>query len=544
MTQPAERSLIPQKGTIHPRERAVPADATTRPPGPSRRPTTLASDLVAQATRRLRVQALLYAFAFIASGILPVVLIADERAEFFGSPLRWIPTLVSPTVALVVAVLSLRPNVSAHVVMAAGLVFEVVGSFGIAAAQYLDGSNWDVLPPLGLSWVAVWVLGFSALVPNPPRRTLVASILSVVSVPLTIGFVMATGGSPVTVGPLPFFFAFVMPYAIVVVLAYVSARVLYSLNTALTHARELGSYRLIEPIGHGGMGAVWRAEHQLLARPAAVKVMRPELLNQIGLERRAEFYARFEREAQATASLRSPHTVSLYDFGVAQDGSLYYVMELLDGCDLGSLVERFGPLPAERVVYLLLQLCHSLGEAHALGLVHRDVKPANVFICRNGRDVDVVKVLDFGLVKAAPAPDSPNLSQIAAVGGTPAFMAPEQVLGRPAVDRRADIYATGCLAYWLLTGQHVFGGESSVDVMMQHVQTEPVPPSARCELPVPGDLETIVLACLAKDREARPATADELRARLAALSLAATWTPERAETWWQTNLPQPRGERA
>jgi len=536
-----ERSLIPQKG--RPWRAVASADATTRGPETSPKSTTVASDLVWQATRRLRIQALLYGFAFLVSAVLPALIFADERAAFFGSILRWGPTLASLLMALAVVVLTRRPNISAHVVMTIGLVFEVVGSFGIATAQYLDASDWDVLPPLGLSWVAIWVLGFSAIIPNPPRRTLVAAIVSVASVPLTIGFVMGTGRSPVTVGPLPFFFAFILPYIIVVVIAYVSARVLHGLNTALTRARELGSYRLIEPLGEGGMGTVWRAEHQLLARPAAVKVMRPELLDSIGLERRAEFYTRFEREAQATALLRSPHTVSLYDFGVAQDGSLYYVMELLDGCDLGVLVERFGPLHAERVVYLLRQLCHSLAEAHEQGLVHRDIKPANVYVCRNGRDVDVVKVLDFGLVKGSPAPEALAVSRMGAVGGTPAFMAPEQALGRPTIDRRADLYATGCLAYWLLTGQQVFSGDSSVDVMMQHVQATPVPPSLRTELSIPSELETIVLACLAKDPDGRPATADALRDLLAAVPLATPWTEARGQGWWRTNMPRSRDTR-
>ena len=225
---------------------------------------------------------------------------------------------------------------------------------------------------------------------------------------------------------------------------------------------------------------------------------------------------RFEREAQAIARLRSPHTVTLFDFGVADDGAFYYVMELLDGLDADTLVKRFGPLPAERVVYLLRQMCHSLSEAHSCGLVHRDIKPANVFLCRYGEDHDFVKILDFGIAKAAHESSDTQTALTAAnlIQGTPAFIAPEQVLGGTDVDARADIYSAGCVAFWLLTGEQVFTGDTTMQLLLAHAQTVPDAPSSRTELPIAPELDALVLSCLAKDRALRPASAQDLLKRL------------------------------
>jgi serine/threonine-protein kinase len=234
--------------------------------------------------------------------------------------------------------------------------------------------------------------------------------------------------------------------------------------------------------------------------------------------------------------MRCPHTIELYDFGVTADGAFYYVMELLDGFDLETLVTTHGPLPAPRAVPLLRQLCHSLAEAHERRLIHRDIKPANVFVCRYGREVDWVKVLDFGLVKRERGAERRGgdlkLTAEDAIGGTPAFMAPEQVLGRP-VDGRTDLYAVGCLAYWMLTGCLVFEGANALETMMHHTSTPPTPPSRRAELPIPQELERIVLDCLAKEPGDRPATADVLSRRLAAVPLSDAWTEDRARAWWE-----------
>jgi serine/threonine-protein kinase len=247
----------------------------------------------------------------------------------------------------------------------------------------------------------------------------------------------------------------------------------------------------------------------------------------------ADAARRFEREAQVIARLRSPHTVNLFDFGVAANGAFYYAMELLDGLDTDSMIRRFGPMPAERVIYLLRQICHSLSEAQSYGLVHRDIKPANIFLCRYGEEYDFVKVLDFGIVGTVRGGEqaSPLETRENAPPGTPAFMAPEQAMG-PELDGRADIYATGCVAYWLLTGQFVFTAETPMGLLLKHAQTPPPAPSTRTSVPIPAALDDLVLSCLAKEPGDRPQSAKELALRLGEIEGADAWTQERAREWW------------
>jgi serine/threonine-protein kinase len=331
------------------------------------------------------------------------------------------------------------------------------------------------------------------------------------------------------------FLAFGFPYLLVVVMAYVGARVVYNLGTEVRRARELGSYRLEERLGQGGMGEVWTASHRLLARPAAIKLIRSSAIGNSEDMRR-----RFEREAQVIAQLRSPHTVTLFDYGVADEGSCYYVMELLDGIDTDRLVKQFGPLPAERVIHILRQMCHSLSEAESRSLVHRDIKPANIFLCRYGEDYDFVKVLDFGIAKAiheTPAEMQTALTMPNLIQGTPAFIAPEQALGGGDIDGRADIYSTGCVAYWLLTGELVFLAETPMKLLMAHVNTPAEPPSSKSEMPIPRELDALVMSCLAKNRDHRPSSARDLLRRLDAIPLHDGWTDDRARAWWNEHLP-------
>ncbi|HXK17009.1 MAG TPA: protein kinase [Polyangiaceae bacterium] len=325
-------------------------------------------------------------------------------------------------------------------------------------------------------------------------------------------------------------------------------------------ARELGSYRLVTCLGKGGMGEVWRAEHTLLAREAAIKLIRLDS----GAPSTSEAQERFRREAQTLAQLRSRNTIELFDYGVASDGTFFYVMELLDGLDLESLVIKHGPQPPGRVLRLLMQACRSLGEAHDAGLVHRDIKPANVFVCRAADEVDVVKVLDFGLVRelSGEEPDAPPLSTQAVwdttgaagqppptsdakltragtVMGTPEFMAPEQALGKP-LDGRADLYALGCVAYWLLTGRLLFRKDAPMMILIAHIK-EP-PPSLDEQAPgVPHGLKLCIMDCLAKSPEHRPQSARELLRRLTEaeteLTPEQTWTEARAHAWWQLHQP-------
>jgi serine/threonine-protein kinase len=274
----------------------------------------------------------------------------------------------------------------------------------------------------------------------------------------------------------------------------------------------------------------------MLARPAAIKLIRPEMLGGTDPAVATRAIARFRREAEAAAHLRSAHTVDLYDFGVTEDQTFYLVMELLDGMDLESLVRQHGPLPAPRVVHVLRQVCESLEEAHARGLVHRDIKPANIHLGRVGCRQDFVKVLDFGLVKPAGVGAAQSLATIEGViMGTPAYMAPEMALGDN-VDARADLYALGCVAYYLLTGAHVFTGDTVLKVITQHLQALPVPPSERTELPIPEKLEHLVLTCLAKKPEERPQNARQLAQSLDTID-GMTWGDEEAARWWSLHHP-------
>jgi serine/threonine-protein kinase len=285
---------------------------------------------------------------------------------------------------------------------------------------------------------------------------------------------------------------------------------------------------------------VWLAEHQLLNRPAVVKFVKPD---EDELEHMDEMLERFEREARATAALRSPHTIELYDYGVRSDGSFFYVMEKLDGFDLGALVKRFGPQPAGRVIHLIRQVCLSLSEAHAMGLVHRDIKPANIFTCVAGTSFDLIKVLDFGLVRATDAAeDEPTLNfatmtMAGAALGTPATMAPEAVEDATSTDARSDIYAVGCVAYWLLCGERIFETTDADLIMTAHLEQKPVPPSERSGLDVPADLERVVLQCLEKDPADRPPSARALSEALECCASFHDWSREHSEQWWTQYAP-------
>jgi serine/threonine-protein kinase len=485
--------------------------------------------------------ALLYAAIFFLAAFFPSLISSTHRAHLFGVVVHWLPGTISIAVALLVAALAGDPRLSARGFAAIAIVFEIASSYGIAAAELLQPQSLGFIRNsawIGLSWVSVWTLLFTIAVPSSPRRSVLSALAASSSVPAMAAVSFAVYPPPVLPGSREFFFIFVFPYLLVVLMAYVGARVLFALGNEVRKARELGSYQLLERLGQGGMGEVWRARHRLLARPAAIKLIRPQAAPPL---MGSDAATRFEREAQAIASLRSPHTVTLFDFGIAEDGTFYYVMELLDGLDAERIVKAFGPMPAARVIHVIRQVCHSLSEAESIALVHRDVKPANVFLCRYGEDYDFVKVLDFGIVKATHGPgaaeEAPTFTALTAehaVHGTPGFIAPEQVLGGRPVDHRADIYGIGCVAYWLLTGQLVFTGDTPMQLLVQHVQAKPEPPSARTALPIAGELDAIVLACLAKDPSERPQSARELARRLDAVPVSGEWTPELAREWWET----------
>jgi serine/threonine-protein kinase len=400
-------------------------------------------------------------------------------------------------------------------------------------------TNWIPVPLVPrVSWVSIAILIYPAIVPSSPKKTLLVALLAASTEPLAIG-ISVLRGIEFRSGALYVIWTS-LPNYISAFLSVIPVKIIHGLGQQVRRARELGSYRLEEPLGKGGMGEVFRATHQMLARPAAVKLIRSEILGSSSKGAAHVIVERFRREAEAAAALRSPHTINLYDFGVAQDGTFFLVTELLDGLDLETLVERFGPVPPERMVHLLRQACESLEEAHVRGLVHRDIKPSNIFTCRMGLAVDFVKVLDFGLVKAIgeEGRESTLLTAPDATTGTPAYIAPEVVRGDRVVDHRVDIYTLGCVAYWLLTGKLVFQAPNAIQLMYQHANAEPVPPSQRSEFEIPAALDSLVLACLAKFPEQRPQSAAELARGLAAAVPADGWTEELAHRWWDRHHPE------
>jgi serine/threonine-protein kinase len=513
-------------------------------PAPRARPRsewTLPPYLQQQVPRRLRNTALLYSVAYFLSDLAPDIF-TGQLVQTFRNPSDWVPLVASILTGLAVAGLASSPRLTWRSKLHLGLVFEVLGSYGIALSMYVGAERFASTPivffTLSPSWVAIWMIVYSIVNPAPPGRALLAMLASASAPAVLIATSLQRAGLSHVFTPGTFFQAHIFPYLICVVLAYSSARIMVTLGADVSRARELGSYRLIERLGQGGMGEVWRASHQLLARESAIKFIRPESILGMSAEESRTMIRRFELEAKATASLSSAHTVELYDFGVSDDGTFYYIMELLDGLDLDQLVRRFGPLPPSRVVHLMTQVCESLEEAHEKGLIHRDVKPANIYVCRSGVRRDFIKVLDFGLVahRQAPAPSELRLTLPDHAIGTPAFMAPEAALGQE-LDGRSDLYGLGCVAYWLLTGRDVFEGSSVLEVISKHVNVAPDPPSRHCPGEIPKDLDALILRCLEKTPDRRPPSAAEVGRRLRLIPLADSWSEERAEVWWSEHVP-------
>ena len=441
-----------------------------------------------------------------------------------------------------VCVLAWSRKVRPELVLDLGLVFQVIVAFAI--------SLWENAPPWpadqmirGISWNCLWISMYVVAIPGSYGKSVLVAVTAACMVPFGLLVATVVNGNHMPASD-QLLFLLAPPFA-AAAWAIPVARHFYRLGVQVSKARAMGSYELLELIGKGGMGEVWSARHRMLARISAIKLIRSEALLVRGGEDAQLLLHRFEREARATAALRSPHTVELYDFGTSEDGAFYYVMELLEGLDLETLVQRFGPLPAGRVIYFLSQAAKSLAEAHEMGLVHRDVKPRNIFVCRMATEHDFIKVLDFGLVKFNAAERAQTcLTRDGVTTGTPAFMAPEVAMGRPDVDGRADLYSLGCVGYWLLTGQLVFEAENAMGIVVAHVQTPPVPPSRRTEMEVPGSLERIILQCLEKDPAKRPETARKLLDLLAECEDAGAWTQKEAEPWWSTHMPRKGAYRA
>lgn len=501
--------------------------------------------LIEQAAERVPNSTLQFALGFLAFYV--ICALSGSQAFIWNMPLHPEPWLPIPDLAaLLVVVLGLTTfaiarsgRLSRQVLINLYGVYEVCVCFGVALFE--NWSPWEAgelprSPPISTLIIMV----FPLVVPSTAGRQAIAALAAALMTPLALfiairfnnGILPDPGASVIIFGSL----------AIAVLLSAFPSNAVH--NTGYRQvASRLGSYTLQTPLGKGGMGEVWQARHDKIARPAAVKFVKPETLGAISPTGRSRLADRFEREASVIAGLRSPNTVQLYDFGIADDGTLYYVMEYLEGLSLDELVALYGPLSVDRTIHMLRQVCLSLEEAHQRGLIHRDIKPANLQACIYGTEFDFIKVLDFGLVSAA---SDRAVVEISATGevlitGTPAFIAPEVVAQQPIIDARADIYGVGCVAFWLLTGNLVFDADNPADIMSAHRHLVPPRVSECTSTLIPDSLERLIDRCLSKLPSQRPESVVEVMNELHAIIAsgdAKEWTRNDAEKWWLVEKPQ------
>jgi len=494
----------------------------------------LPDDLLRAAAQRLGILCLLCGAMWIAG-----VTLGHLAARFlYPTDPLWRRFDFTDGIALACVVISLvfyaytrNSKQNPRAVLDLGLGYMVFTAFAVSVIFHAGSLPLPMMVMPEISWVGAVILIFAEIVPTTPGKMAIAALAAASMNPLNMAIAKVDGLWDF--GPWNRVFLMHYPDYILVGAAVVISLVMTRLGQQVGKAREMGSYQLGELLGKGGMGEVYKATHRMLARPAAIKLIRPEMLGAVDDEAAKLAVARFRREAEAAANLRSPHTVELYDFGVTEDGTLYLVMEFLDGLDLETLVRKRGPLPPGRVIHVLRQVCISLEEAHAIGLVHRDIKPANIHVGTVGLRHDFVKVLDFGLVKeASKASLTESLATIPGqmALGTPAYMAPEMALGET-VDGRADLYALGCFAYFLLTGHVVFEAENALQLIAKHLQSTVIPPSIRTGRHIPEPLEHVVMKCLAKRPQERPQSAAELAQMLDWIPTEG-WTEDQARTWW------------
>jgi eukaryotic-like serine/threonine-protein kinase len=417
---------------------------------------------------------------------------------------------------------------------------DALGAIGVSACLVAMGHQIALAKPWGTfaSTLAVFhvTMARAIIVPSTARHTLSTTALCFFGLVVSQRLLPAQPGLPSSeamrwlalIGPLTW-------CSTGTALATLASKVIYGLHERAMEARELGQYRLEQKIGAGAMGEVYRARHAMLRRPTAVKLLAGDV-SETQLRR-------FEKEVQLTASLTHPNTISIYDYGRTPEGTFYYAMELLDGLTLEELVERYGAQPAARVTQILIQVCGALEEAHAAGLIHRDIKPANIMLCERGGIPDVVKVLDFGLVKQVEGDGAATQSNLDQVVGTPLYMSPEAILAPERVDRRSDLYGVGAVGYFLLCGAPVFTGKSVIEVCSQHLHSEPAPPSARSPVAVPAELERLLLACLQKEPTRRPESAAALATELRRSADPGAFTEGDARAFWR-NLHRSQGSRA
>jgi serine/threonine-protein kinase len=417
-----------------------------------------------------------------------------------------------------------------------GLRFIEFLTFGMPAALFMVGQYFVTLEscrrgmldfPEGFWLILIYT--YALFIPNTLRRAAVAIGLMCLA-PMTMLIVMMWTCPVVSANTTNDQIArLALMFALAGIGGLLGVDVIGTLRREAFEARQLGQYKLTRRIGAGGMGEVFLAEHRLLKRPCVVKLIRPDRTGNPNV------IARFQREVRATAKLSHWNTIEVFDYGCAEDGTFYYVMEYLPGMNLGEIVDRFGPLPPERAIYLLRQACDALSEAHSAGLIHRDIKPANIFAAQRGGVYDVAKLLDFGLVKPimGDGDDEPvHLTAEGTITGSPLFISPEQALGEVKPDARSDIYSLGAVAYYLLTGLPPFAGDKALKVIFAHAH-DPVTPPSEHQPDLPADLEAVVLRCLEKNPADRYQSAAELSAALAACESAELWNRQRAAEWWR-----------
>lgn len=423
-------------------------------------------------------------------------------------------------------------RISELIVFGSSEIFFLVITYGMLINAASEGYLYPPVAP----WM-ILIFTYALLIPNSWQRALgmmIPMALGPIVVMLLTGFLSSTVADVFSQPRFqPVFIESLMEMTLTLVIATWGVKTIRSLRAAAFQAQQLGNYRLRRLLGRGGMGEVHLAEHMLLKRPCAIKLIRPEIAGH------PETLSRFEREVRSTAQLTHWNTVEIYDYGMSEDGTFYYVMEYLPGMNLDQIVEMHGPLPAERVVHFLKQTCDALDEAHLQGFVHRDIKPANIFAAQRGGMFDVAKLLDFGLVRTEQMQIEPKLTQQGQIAGSPLFMAPEQASGDE-IDARCDIYALGCVAYYLLTGKPPFEEKNPVKLILAHAQQVPRKPS-ELNPNVPRDLEGLVMKCLEKDPSKRFQTVVEFRDALLMTAANGHWTRQSAKLWWaQYGCPKKR----
>jgi serine/threonine-protein kinase len=482
--------------------------------------------------RRLRSASLLLFAGFLAYFVRHLFFLG--RLE---TAIDWLTFYSHASMTVITGIVGLRlcancPVVLRHLRVAELIVFGGSALFFLLLSyeQLTRSAAKGYFIPIAQIWLLL-IFTYALFIPNTLRRaTVIISTLAVIPVALMIAVLFTSPDFNRVLRTNPDFTGYITQVAMLMALSAASAiwgaYTIGSLRKEAFEARQLGQYRLKEQLGKGGMGEVYLGEHLLLKRPCAIKLIQPDKAGDV------RALARFEREVRATAKLTHWNTIEIYDYGRADDGTFYYAMEYLPGLNLGQLVEMHGPLPTERVIHLLMQTCDALSEAHHQNLIHRDIKPGNIFAARRGGVYDVAKLLDFGLAKPLTNVAGTAITLEGTITGSPLFMSPEQATGDGEADARSDIYSLGAVAYYLLTGVPPFDSDRPLQVILAHARDEPRPPSDHNPA-VPEDVEHVVLQCLDKDPDRRFQSAANLQQALGECAAAGRWTREMAAQWWE-----------